>query len=112
MSHLGIVAEEKEGEGEGEGYGEEEGRRPRTEHSEGQEGNDRNQFIEGKAAMPKGGLLAMPSRRDNLTYRAVLLKGGEEEKRRAVVAILKASQTEGEGEGEGGGAFVLEQSTR
>jgi hypothetical protein len=109
MSHLGIVAEEKEGEGEGE----EERRRPRTEHSkEGQEGNDRNQFIEGKAAMPKGGLLAMPSRRDNLTYRAVLLKGGEEEKRRAVVAILKASQTEGEGEGEGGGAFVLEQSTR
>ena len=41
-----------------------------------------------------GGLLAMPSRRDNLTYKAVMLQGGEDAKRRAVVAILKASQTE------------------
>ena len=41
-----------------------------------------------------GGLLAMPSRRDNLTYRAVMLQSGEDAKRRAVVAILKASQTE------------------
>ena len=39
------------------------------------------------------GLLAMPSRRDNLTYRARILKGGEDEKRRAIVDILKASQS-------------------
>jgi hypothetical protein len=43
-----------------------------------------------------GGLLAMPSRRDNLTYRAVMLQSGDDAKRRAVVAILKASQTETE----------------
>lgn len=43
-----------------------------------------------------GGLLAMPSRRDNLTYNAVMLQGGDDAKRRAVVAILKASQTETE----------------
>ena len=41
-----------------------------------------------------GGLLAMPSKRDNLTYKALLLQSGEDAKRRAVVAILKASQTE------------------
>ena len=38
------------------------------------------------------GLLAMPARRDNLTYRAVVLKGGDDEKRRAIVDILRASQ--------------------
>ena len=36
----------------------------------------------------------MPSKRENLTYKALLLEGGEDAKRRDVVAILKASQTE------------------
>lgn len=45
-----------------------------------------------------GGLLAMPSRRDNLTYKAVMLQSGDDAKRRAVVAILKASQSETETE--------------
>ena len=48
------------------------------------------------------GLLAMPSKRLNLTYRAVLLTGGEEEKRRAVVDILKKCQIQDGEEGEEG----------
>ena len=57
-----------------------------------------NEHTERNDSEASSGLLAMPSKRLNLTYRAVLLSGGEEEKRRAVVDILKKCQIQDEEE--------------
>ena len=58
---------------------------------------------DGQMDESESGLLALPSRRDNLTYLAVVLHGGDDEKRKAVVEILKASQSQGQSQSQSEG---------